>query len=861
MKRIGIRAAWLTTMYLAFGCGGSGTTSDAPPSGGAGAAGSSGQAHAGTGGASAGSGGAKAGSAGKAASAGTAGAGQGGKAGQAGAAGQAGVAGAGQGGGSGQAGSAAAGAGGAQGGQAGGGGQGGEGGGAGNAGQAGKAGAGGADPCGGCKPGFTCKYGQCLPPLGGCATHDDCPGDSYCDLDKICVPYGVPPSKTNDPTCEKPAVVGVVTPTVQCQWTGPAAGDPTASLTEIYTAPMVAELNLDLDPGKIQPSIIATTFDFNLKGRTGMLRVFDGRTCQEQLRIGGPDDPDAANNRPGYGSQWAIGDLDGDVGTSTGHPEIVGFRRKGWKDNDDPLNVVAFAVDTSVPASPKLVRKWVGRDCSGDTPIDILDNAANLGIGLWDLDDDGKPEAVVGKLVFDSTGCVLNPGATVDSYSQLGLIGTVADVDLDGKPDLIHYDGVYGWDTASKDWTPKPWGPPVSGLTAGNVAVANFGAFSEIPGHPKTDPLPEIVVVANGKVRVQTLKGEVIFGPLDVLKGGRGGPPTIGDFDGDGQVEFAAAGGSAYTVYDPDCAAAPDPAARPGGKCVKSGSGLPAGVLWTQPSQDMSSNITGSSIFDFNGDGKAEAVYRDECFLRVYDGATGAVIYSAPASSGTGYELPVIVDADGDFATEIVVPRTRGISCPAGPDPLNPNSGDFKLETGFVILRDPQDRWVSSRPIWNQHAYSVTNVDDEGRIPRSSLAKRNWEQPGLNNFRQNTQGSTKATALADLTVELQDADLLCSGVAGTFTVKARVCNRGTNPVQDGAKVEFTTGPMGGAKAPLCSESTTKFLLPGDCTLVSCTGAVAAGADVYVAVDPAGDIADCHPGNNDGASARKLCGKE
>ena len=29
-------------------------------------------------------------------------------------------------------------------------------------------------------------------------------------------------------------------------------------------------------------------------------------------------------------------------------------------------------------------------------------------------------------------------------------------------------------------------------------------------------------------------------------------------------------------------------------------------------------------------------------------------------------------------------------------------------------------------------------------------------------------------------------------------------------------------------------------------------------DVFVVTDPAGKVADCHPGNNNGASARVLC---
>ena len=29
------------------------------------------------------------------------------------------------------------------------------------------------------------------------------------------------------------------------------------------------------------------------------------------------------------------------------------------------------------------------------------------------------------------------------------------------------------------------------------------------------------------------------------------------------------------------------------------------------------------------------------------------------------------------------------------------------------MLRDQLDRWASSRNLWNQHAYSITNVDDD----------------------------------------------------------------------------------------------------------------------------------------------------
>ena len=198
-------------------------------------------------------------------------------------------------------------------------------------------------------------------------------------------------------------------------------------------------------------------------------------------------------------------------------------------------------------------------------------------------------------------------------------------------------------------------------------------------------------------------------------------------------------------------------------------------------------------------------------------------------------------------------------------DPLRPDSGapPFSKLGGFMILRDPLDRWLASRPIWNQHAYSITNVNDNASIPKSSDVKRNWEQPGLNNFRQNTQGALGKLALADLTAQISDLSKLCSDVGGAIPLETRVCNRGTNPVQDGVTIAFYTTPKGSpldaaGTSEVCKTTTPKLLTVGECVTVTCTGNVPAGADVYVVADPAGKVADCHPGNNNGASARVLC---
>ena len=732
-----------------------------------------------------------------------------------------------------------------------------------------------------CTTGLSCKYNYCVPNLGTCSTNDDCPGDSYCDTDSTCVPYGVPEDKNFDPNCQRGTTLPNVVPTTQCEWSAPAAGDPSAGFVNIYSTPVVAELNLDKDPLRIQPSVVVLTFqnDFQATGRRGLLRVFDGRTCAEQMSIGRPGGPDADQAEPAYGAQVAIADLDGDLQVSgnqmLGHPEIVTLHRTPGT-GTRPTELIAYRIAEN---PNRLERAWLGRNCTTSQPFTFGNTNSNYGPTIADLDDDGRPEIIVDRYVFDSNGCVLNPSDTLTSYITHGIIAVVADVDLDGSPELVRGDGVYGWNAASKSWQLEPYWQPAGGTTfaQGNVAVADFGNYNVPAGTQANAKIPEIVVVSaenagafdpdtTGTVRIQTITGQIVYGPRPLyadsgVPGGHGGPPTAADFDGDGLPEFAAAANQYYTVYDPDCVGSGDPTRRPNGRCTRpTGSTAPSGVLWGQPSQDRSSSITGSSVFDFNGDGVAEVVYRDECYLRVYNGTNGQVLYSSPASSGTGYELPVLVDVDGDFATEVVVARAdNGNDCPS-PDPLYAQSGNWVRSTGFIILRDPEDRWASSRPIWNQHAYSITNIMEDARSPRTSQVARNWEVPGLNNFRQNVQGTLGRGNIADLTVSIDGAALLCAG-SGRIPLSARVCNRGTDAVADGAPAQFyVPGTSGNPDTVLCTTQTQQFLRPGECVIVSCTANVTTQQSraIRVSVDPGGTIADCHQGNNTGAIPAATC---
>jgi hypothetical protein len=469
----------------------------------------------------------------------------------------------------------------------------------------------------------------------------------------------------------------------------------------------------------------------------------------------------------------------------------------------------------------------------------------------------------------------------------------------------------------------------VTGLgRRGQIALADFGTYgASAAGDDRLtkDGIPEIVVVANanatpdspqtalGELRIMTLSGRVIFGPLPLAGAGLGGPPTIGDFDGDGLPEVAVAGWHEFTVYDPDCTgAAPDASRCP--------SGSTTGVLWSQASQDQTSSSTGSSIFDFDGDGQAEVIYADECFARVYDGRTGDVLYSQFHNSATWYENPIVADVDGDGKAELVIPsNTNGtveLSCPAvdpifaglrckepqdcpgllpcvkaepqddfglcrcqdtascqGPfvcrDPVtHPEQGQVcraahpgSQVQGVRVIADRLDRWVAARPVWNQHAYSITNVGDAGEIPRTSAWLPNWQAPGYNNFRQNVPGTAPGdTHLPDLTVRQARGE--CHDTGGA-TLTAEVCNRGTIAA---SPVYLSFAETAPDLAVLCTVQAQGPLAPAACVTLACDWAQPpenVAIDITARADDQGDgqgvLVECIEGNNLDFIAAMMCG--
>lgn len=244
-------------------------------------------------------------------------------------------------------------------------------------------------------------------------------------------------------------------------------------------------------------------------------------------------------------------------------------------------------------------------------------------------------------------------------------------------------------------------------------------------------------------------------------------------------------------------------------------------ILWQQPTKDVSSSVTGSSVFDFQGDGAAEVVYNDECFLHIYDGRTAAELLTGgarPNSSRTRHEYPLVVDADLDGNSEIVVPANNDQlardGCLAewrafyGVGTNDELPASIRNGTqGIFVFGDPGDRWVRTRPIWNQYTYHVTNIEDDGSVPVNEV--NSWADGASNTYRTNTQGERLGNA-PNLQVTL-DVVPLCG--RRTTQLVATVRNVGSRGVAAGVGVAFFDASTD-TPTSIGTAMTSRDLLPG-----------------------------------------------
>ena len=159
-------------------------------------------------------------------------------------------------------------------------------------------------------------------------------------------------------------------------------------------------------------------------------------------------------------------------------------------------------------------------------------------------------------------------------------------------------------------------------------------------------------------------------------------------------------------------------------------------------------------------------------------------------------DSPVIADVDSDGRADILVASNSytGFNC------------DGVKTTGVRVFGDVEGDWVRTRKIWNQHAYHVTNIEEDGTVPR--VQESNHSNPKLNNYRLNIQPDGEFSA-PDLRAEIF---MRCSEKKATV----RIRNFGEASVPAGVKFEvMVDGQNGSSILATGPDATTRPLYPAE----------------------------------------------
>ena len=637
------------------------------------------------------------------------------------------------------------------------------------------------DQC--CGEGEVCIFGNCRTPGAPCEHFTECDFGEYCDQGLgQCMPDDFP----DDLICEDDYDFGELEPEVAWHWEGIEYDE------EVYQHVMMTPLVADMT-GTGVPHVVVNAYP---TGSSQSMPVIIDGASGETVYFN-------ATHRTDFGSQLALVDI-----TKSGVPEIVVIGA-----GSDALGVIRNIAECPVPEEDEdgCYLWWRTDDVNTQQGAPVV----------ADLNADGNVEIVLNDRIYDGlTGDVLGvlPG---EGYAY-----TIAvDVTGDGRMEILGAECLYSFDEDHE--VEEIW------CTDSSVAPPGkrYAAAGDVASADGREGLPEIVLTGDGNIYVIAAESGEVLHSFELPGGGDGGSPIIADFDGDGSAEFGVASALCYTVFDLDCVvpegADPDEvlADRPG--CVRpeieqceferhcacedlrDTYGTGDGVLWSIYVQDESSHRTGSSVFDFQGNGRNEVVYNDECLLMVLDGQDGSPYFVRGNTNRTSSEYPLVVDVTGDNRTNIVVAANNDQFSRDCEDPINERPERFpechpededgerptwcdEGTTGVYALQDPDDRWVRTRAVWNQFDYYIDNATETGAVLTSPSMP--WESH--NTFRANRQGEVPLNAPDVVVSSLQVNPWQCPPAV---EFRATIQNLGAAAIPAGLPVSlymFSAGSQG-----------------------------------------------------------------
>jgi hypothetical protein len=619
-----------------------------------------------------------------------------------------------------------------------------------------------------------------------------------CNLSEFCEPtLGRCIPQTSTPTCTLKKPPASFAPEIKWSFLESTV---LPGFNQAVSAPLVVDSDKD---GVPEVYVTVASQGELTQSAGGVLLSLDGATGKERWAAG--VDAFAAANRIESSFSPALADIDGDgvleiVAVSSSH-QLLAFDATGklkWRSHrSDNTDFLFPSYPTFYPST----------------------------ISIADMNSDGQGEVVLSGVVFDSKGMLLSgegrelAGGPEDAtYHPTSSI--LADVDDDGKLDVVLGNAAYGMD-GKEIWKQ-------ASLSDGFPGIADF----------ERDGKPELIVAGWSTVRVQDASTGAQLASID-LGTGFPGTPVIADLDGDGTPEIGVVSGyngCSLVALEYDAV-----------------TGL--SIRWSHAMASCSGFLT-ATAFDFEGDGKVEVLAHDDCYFYVLDGIKGDVLLKVAASHATWTEYVSVVDIDGDKSADLMFSTNdHWNGSPANWSACAYTGGDAARH-GVFVYSDPESRWMSTRKVWNQQSYHITNIKSDGKLPLNEVAS--WGAQGFNNYRVSYQGPGVDNA-PDLAVDLEVSTATCP----KLILRARVKNVGALGVAAGVDVAFYAGKN--ASGTLLGESkTAKALLPGASEVVELTIASPSSSPPYdflVVVDGAtaqGSVPECNESNNTAAIGAAAC---
>lgn len=585
--------------------------------------------------------------------------------------------------------------------------------------------------------------------------YGDVDGDGVADcLDQACA-LELLPAGTSPPS---EACSG--TATVTDPWSAVANNAWTALSTDstiesIAQTPIVMQLTDDDGDGLVtaadQLDVAFLAWANRGSSAAAHLVVLDGATFAEHLDL-----PDHY-----FAGEMAAGDIDGD-----GAPELVAY------DGRNALH--AYEMDGTEIWSTGTMTAYLGGQPS---------------VAIVDLEGDGAVEVLAQEAILDGAdGSLLATlparGASF-SYTQ----HVVADLDLDGRGEIV-YDGDVHDASGALLWEGLPPG----------LGSMSHAMVVDVDG----DPEGEVVMASDLELAIYDTDGTELatarFG------GGAASVPCAADFDGDGQVEVAVPAQTFLRVVEVD--------------------GSERAAL---PITDTST-MAGCVAADLDGDGAAELIHADELALTVWDVRTGSALMTwTEHASGTLVETPALADLDADGAVEILLGS-------------NDNMGRGTW-IGLTVIQHDGGGWTAGPPDW------PANARVDGRFgPGGVVAEVGtwWERE--NTFRGVSLGTTPV--LRDAAVDLDDVCVASCDPGGAARVSVQAYNPGRDPLP--ADAELRLYRVDGGARTLVASQPLGAELPSGASAASAVFEVTSedyGAEGFVVTLGEGE-SDCHPEDNE-----------